>query len=372
MNRVVAIAVSAGALLLAGQVRATDDTPPKERLQAALDAVVAGGEIPGAILRVSHPEIGTFEVAAGVADVQTGARLSADARFRAGSIMKPLVATVILQLVEEGRLALDDVMTGLLPQDVTSRFSGSARITLRMLLNHTSGIPDWLSGAVAEGIAANPARIWEVTEFLDLAAAQPASFPPGEGWSYSNTNYNLLGLVIERSTGETWREAVRRRVIEPAGLRSTTLPAPGDVTIAGDFMHGYGLLAGKVVDQTFVDPSMAGAAGGGALVTTVSDLAAFLSALRSGALFKTPGKFEELAAFVDAAGEGGLVGYGLGFQKYRLPGGVEMVGHLGGTAGYRSGVFHFPDLDLSIAFAISVLGDPLPVIDAAVKVMARP
>ena len=152
-----------------------------------------------------------------------------DARFRAGSIIKPFVATVVLQLVEEGVLSLDDTMTKLLPDDVTSRFANSDRITLEMLLNHTSGIPEWLSEPVIERIVANPGKVWEVSEFLDLAAAQPPSFAPGEGWGYSNTDYNLLGLIIERATGQSWRDAVRKRVIERLGLRSTSLPEPGDV-----------------------------------------------------------------------------------------------------------------------------------------------
>ena len=157
-----------------------------------------------------------------------------------------------------------------------------------MLLNHTSGIPEWLSEPVIERIVANPGKVWEVSEFLDLAAAQPPSFAPGEGWGYSNTDYNLLGLIIERATGQSWRDAVRKRVIERLGLRSTSLPEPGDIAIEGAFMHGYGLIGGKVVDLSFVDPSMAGAAGGGALVTTVTDLAAFMAALRAGALFANP------------------------------------------------------------------------------------
>ena len=135
-------------------------------------------------------------------------------------------------------------------------------------------------------------------------------------------------------------------------------------------MHGYGMIGGKVMDLTFIDPSMAGAAGGGALVTTVGDLATFLTALRSGKLFKEPKTFAMMADFVAAEGEGGRVGYGLGLEKYALPGGIEMIGHSGGTAGYRSGAFYFPALDLTMTFALSVEDNPIPVILAALKVMA--
>jgi CubicO group peptidase (beta-lactamase class C family) len=107
---------------------------------------------------------------------------------------------------------------------------------------------------------------------------------------------------------------------------------------------------------------MAGAAGGGALVTTVSDLAKFLMSLRAGTLFNKPDIYKEMATFVDATGDGGRVGYGLGLEKYLFAGDVAMIGHLGSTAGYRAGTFYFPGLDLTMAFVISSQGDPTPVI----------
>jgi D-alanyl-D-alanine carboxypeptidase len=356
----------------AGHAAAQPGDALEGQLRAALEAVVASEEtiFPGAILQVSTPTKGTYSVAAGVADIATKAPLTAEARFRAGSIAKPFVAAVVLQFVEEGKLKLDDTMPELLPADVSARFKNADRITLRMLLDHTSGIPEWLSDAVIGQIAADPVKVWNVHEFLDLASAQPPAFAPGAGWAYSNTDYNLLGLVIERATGLPWREAVTRRVIEPLGLASTMLPEPGDVAMPGAFMHGYGMIGGTVMDLTFIDPSMAGAAGGGALVTTVSDLATFLTAVRTGELFKDPRTFAMMSDFVPAEGEGGRTGYGLGLERYELPGGIEMIGHSGGTAGYRSGMFFFPALDVTMTFAMSVQDNPLPVILAGLRVMA--
>ena len=209
MNRAVAIASIVGALvLLGGQALAQATNSLEGRLKAALEAVVASDEtvFPGAILQVSQPDQGAYAVASGVADIATNLPLSPDARFRAGSILKPFVAVVVLQLVEEDKLSLDDAMTELLPEEVTGRFKDTDKITLRMLLDHTSGIPEWLSDEMIGRIAADPAKIWDVREFLDAAAAQPPAFAPGEGWGYSNTDYNLLGLVIERATGQSWRE----------------------------------------------------------------------------------------------------------------------------------------------------------------------
>lgn len=373
MNRIGTIVVAVAALMtLGGGGLVAAEDPLGTQLQAELEAAVASDEtvFPGAVLFASRPGKGSHAVAAGVADIATNAPLAPDASFRAGSIAKPFVAVVVLQLVEEGKLSLDDTMTELLPEEISRKFKDADRITLRMLLDHTSGIPEWLSDAVIGQIAADPGKVWTAWDFLDISAAKPPAFAPGEGWGYSNTDYNLLGLIIEQVAGDSWRKAVTARVIEPLGLASTALPEPGDTGMPGAFMHGYGLLGGKVIDLTFIDPSMAGAAGGGALVTTAHDLATFLTALRTGELFKDPGTFAMMTDFVPTEGEGGRVGYGLGLERYVLPGGLELIGHSGGTAGYRSGAFYFPALDLTMTFAMSVQDDPMPVILAALKVMA--
>ena len=108
-----------------------------------------------------------------------------------------------------------------------------------MLLGHRAGIPDWDSPAIDEQVARDPAKVWKVAEFLDLAAAKPPLFAPGTSFSYSNTDYTLLGLIIERITGRSWRHEVTRRVIRPLRLARTALPAPGQRSIKGPLAHGY-------------------------------------------------------------------------------------------------------------------------------------
>lgn len=326
-------------------------------LQKALEVAVESpeSEFPGALMYVSSPELGTWAGAAGLADIVAGSSTQPDDRFRAGSILKPFVAVVILQLVEEGLLALDDPITTVLPESVTDKFADSDQITVRMLLNHTSGIADWLTEAANADIFANPAKVWDAEEFLDLAAAQEPYAAPGEGHAYSNTNYNLLGLVIEKSTGRSWREEVRRRIVQPLGLEDTYLPEPGDHSITGSHVRGYQPFEGQMVDLTEIDPSMAGAAGGGALVTTASDLAQFLNAVLAGEFFQKSESLDEMLAFVDAPDEAGVpYWYGLGMEKYVLPGSVEMLGHLGCTAGYCSAVYYFPIQDITVAAMINV------------------
>ncbi len=326
-----------------------------DKLQAALQDAVKNPDtnFPGALLYISSPDIGTWAGAAGLSNIKMDTAMRPDDKFRAGSIMKPFISVVILQLVEEGRLSLDDPMTAVLPESVTSRFSESDKITVRMLLNHTSGIPEWLTGAMLGKIAANPQKIWEVDEYFEVAAAQEPYFPSGEGWRYSNTDYNLLGLVIDKATERSWREEVRERIILPLKLDNTRLPEPGDLSISDNHAHGYLDIGGKLMDFTKIDSSMAGAAGGHALITTTMDLARFLNAVLEGELFQKTGTLDEMLAFVDVPEavemSGNAAGYGLGIMRLLLPGDVEMIGHAGGTGGFASFIYFLPDQNLTVS-----------------------
>jgi len=342
------------------------------QLQRALREALRdpGTTAPGAILHVRSPRLGRFTGVAGLGRVAPDVPIRRADRFRAGSIAKTFVSVVVLQLAERGRLSLDARLPEVLPAGVVGRFPTAADITVRMLLNHRSGIPEWLSPAVAEQVARHPAKVWKVSEFLDLAAAQPPVFAPGTGFFYSDTNYNLLGLIIGRITGRSWRHEVTRRVIRPLRLTRTELPGPGHRSIEGPHAHGYAELDGKTIDLTRVDPSFAGAAGACALVTTVQDLARFLDVLFRGRLFRHRATLRSMLDLAPAQGEGGLVGYGLGIEQYALPGGVELVGHLGGTAGYRSFVGRVRPLGVTMTFALNAQDDPTPLVLPAVQALA--
>ena len=342
------------------------------QLQRALrDGLRDPGMIaPGAILHVRSPRFGRWTGVAGLGRVAPDVPMRRADRFRAGSIVKPFVSVVVLQLAERGRLSLDTRLPEVLPAEVVGRFPTAADITVRMLLGHRSGLPEWDLPAIDEQVGRDPAKVWRVSEFLDLAAAQPPVFAPGMGFFYSNTNYNLLGLIIERITGRSWRREVTRRVIRPLRLTGTDLPAPGDRSIKGSHMHGYGEFEGKTIDLTRVDPSFAGAAGAGALVTTVQDLARFLDALFRGRLFRRRATLRSMLDLAPAQGEGGLVGYGLGIEQYALPGGVKLVCHLGGTAGYRSFVGRVRPLGVTMTFALNAQDDPTPLLIPAVQALA--
>jgi D-alanyl-D-alanine carboxypeptidase len=335
------------ALGLGGVAACEDDAtlPPNDPVQAGLQQVLdqavakPGVLLPGAITHYRDAAHAPWSGSAGLADMTAPTPMRPQDRVRAGSILKTFLATVVLQHVEEGALSLDQTLTALLPTSVTDRVANADRITLRMLLNHTSGIPEWETEDVDLLVLQNPARIWTDDEAIDLAAREPAWFPPGTAWRYSNTNYTLVGMVLDRVGGSSWRQQIRSRIVARLGLTSTQLPEPGDLAITAPFARGYHDVGGTPVDTTRVDPSMAGAAGGHGLISSAQDLARFLDALLAGKLFARPETLAAMTTMVDAPGpEGFPHRYGLGLESYELDG-TTVIGHSGSAAGYASMMF---------------------------------
>ena len=233
-----------------------------------------------------------------------------------------------------------------------------------------AGLPTGIPPDVEVKAALHPAKVWTTSEFLALAAAQPPLFAPGTSYHYSNTDYILLGLIIEQVTGRSWRHEVTRRVISPLGLRGTSLPAPRHRSLPSPFAHGYGGFGGRRFDLTHVDPSFAGASGASALVSNVQDLTRFLDALLAGRLFRHRSTLQQMLSFSPAPDVGDQVGYGLGIEQRRFPGGVAAIGHLGGAPGYRSYVARLRPPNATMAFDLTWNDDPSPLIFPAVKALA--
>jgi D-alanyl-D-alanine carboxypeptidase len=365
---VLLIAVLVSTMVACGEKKF--DEQLASQLQASLEDAVQSQETvwPGALLRVSSPDIGTWSGAAGLADVEAATPMQPDNQFRGGSLTKPFISVVVLQLVEEGQFSLDDPMTSVLPESVTTKFANSDEITVRMLLSHTGGMPEFLDLAMPH-IVADLQRVWQDDEWLDFAAAQEPWFAPGEAQAYSNTDYILLGLVIEQATGQTWRQEVRERILEPLKLENTLLPEPGDISSPPNQAHGYVDLGAGLVDVTEagVDPSMASASGGQALITTAEDLDRFLKALLAGELFQNGETLEEMQTFVPWPESVPLStwvkGYGLGLMKVEYSGGIEAIGHSGTSADFNSFVFHLPDQGITISGAVNFPADGEAVFD---------
>lgn len=312
------------------------------RTRAVMEELVRVERVPGVLGRA---EVGTgvWRGTAGVADRASGRpRLPGD-RFRIGSITKTFVATVMLQLEAEGLLDLDDPVAEHLPGVVRGHGHDGRRITLRMLLNHTSGIHDFTATPafrrryVGPGFLRHRDDSHTARGLVRLAMRHEPAFRPGTGWAYSNTNYVLAGMVVEAVTGQPYGRVIEKRLLRPLGLRRTTLPATSP-RIAGPHGRAYSTLfrgapgAADVYDVTELDPSLAGASG--AMISTAADLIDFYRALLDGTLLPE----RQLAAMTETVGTGERAGdrYGLGIRALTLSCGTTVWGHGGGIHGSLS------------------------------------
>jgi D-alanyl-D-alanine carboxypeptidase len=282
--------------------------------EALLDEVVRTGS-PGALGLVITPD-GSWRGASGLADAERGTPMRPDARFRVGSVTKTFVAVVVLQLVAEGRLSLDAHVLG--------------KVRVRDLLAHTSGIHDLTALPDVMG------RHWEPQELVEAALREPRLFrTPGARFAYSSTNYVLLGLLVERTTGRTLEEEIAARVLRPLGLRHTGFRlAPGDV-------HGYmppvrdGFVMARPGRDTWADDSSWAWASGN-LVSTAADLARFYAALLRGELL--PRRLL-VAMATPAVERPNRLRYGLGIAIVRTECGLA-YGHTGNVLGYVTAVWN--------------------------------
>jgi D-alanyl-D-alanine carboxypeptidase len=298
-----------------------------------LNAVLQTG-VPGAVALAASPGF-VWEGAAGLADVETEAPLTLDHRFPIASVTKLFVATVVLQLVGEGALTLDGT-AGRIAEGVT----------VRQLLNHTSGLPNYADlDSLLEPYRADRTHRSELTprDALALAKSRPPLFPPGAGWSYSGSNYIMLGLIVEETTGATLGEELRRRIAEPFGLDATDLPVgvPPPTGLARGYLPSDNPLLPDpgpgLVDVTDIDLF---SWGGGGMVSTARDVARFLQALLGGELLPPRLRMEMLSTVTSDWEESD--GYGLGIEEMTSLMGKEESpcgsawGHIGFSIGHTT------------------------------------
>lgn len=217
--------------------------------------------------------------------------------------------------------------------------------------------------------------MWKVSELLDLAAAQPPAFAPGTSFSYSNTDYTLVALIIERITGHSWRHEVTRRVIRPLRLTHTELPAPGHHSIKGPHAHSYFVIDGQGDRCDRHGPSVRRCRGGRGASHHGAGPRALPGRTVGGPAVRRRATLKQMLTIEPAQGEGGLVGYWLGIERRALPRGAELIGHLGGAA-HRSYVGRLHPTGATIAFMLNMEDDPtpllLPVVQALVATKSRP
>lgn len=328
-------ALALGALgALAGVTPAHADAPSAaSALQAGFAKGIADG-YPAAIGLVRSGD-STQYVVDGVGDVAAKTPADPKAQFRIGSNTKAFTATVLLQLEAEGRLSLDDTVAQWLPGAVNANGYDGTKITIRELLHHTSGLPDYdTNPTFLNSYASNtePNRAWPPQTLVDLALAQHApTSAPGAAFAYSNTNFILAGMVIKAVTGNDPAVEIQNRIIGPLGLHDTTFPT-SDPTLHGDYLHGYEYqwLGLELTDVTVSNVQAMGSAG--AMVSTLDDLATFDRALIGGALLP-PAQEAELKTTVPIDAK---TRYGLGIGQYQTPCGQWVWTHTGIVLGYIS------------------------------------
>jgi D-alanyl-D-alanine carboxypeptidase len=343
-RRIVPVAAMGGLAVLGSLVTPGPDSvadaitsrvrPPADPVQQRLDGLVRDDGFPAALAAVRDRSGRVRNYTAGVSDLTTRAKVPVDGQVRIGSNTKTFTSVVVLQLVGEGKVGLDQPIETYLPKLIRGNGIDGRHITVRQLLQHTSGLPNY-TNFLANGFLPFQHTYFEPRELLDMALAQKADFEPGTKWEYSNTNYVVLGLLIEKITSRPLVEEITQRVIDRAGLRHTYFPNVGDQTIHERHPHGYtrDKPDQPLTDVTELDPSWGWAAG--QMVATPSDVDRFLSALLGGRLLK-PAQLNEMRKTVDAPGLWPGARYGLGLISTPLSCGGLAWGHGGDIDGYHS------------------------------------
>ena len=337
------VTAAGGCALLAGALLATSREGDEAGLEPLLERVTEAGA-PGVLLLVRDGSEIRLDVR-GVADRTQGRPVWPGDRFRVGSVTKTFVATIVLQLVGEGRVRLGDTVEEWLPGLVP----GGRRITVRHLLSHTSGLFDYVEDSkVFSPYAQEPGYAWDPRRLVAIGVAHPPAFPPGERFAYSSTNYLVLGLIVEAATATSLERQLRERIFEPLGLDRTTF-APRFVS--GAYVHGHrspshqGVITGPPVDTSRRAATWTWAAG--AIVSSADDLRRFFATLLGGQLLP-PRLLGEMETLVPA----GRQRYGLGLAVFPTPCG-DAWGHTGNVDGTVTVAWNRKDASRQVVLVVN-------------------
>jgi len=340
------------------------------RLSKALATAKKELGLPGVEATVLFRDGSSWTGARGMADAAAGLKVQSGTPFAIGSVTKTFTAALILRDVEAGRIRLDDRLARYLP-DVPN----AGKVTIRQLLNHMSGIPDYFKNVKFDAVLnKSKKRVWTAEEVLEGYVRPALVFPPGSRWAYSNSNYLLLGMVAEKVGGAPWAERVREELLDPLGLASTYIQGAEAPTVAPALAYriiaGYrGPTPSARTDGSDIVPftSVVTAAGAaGAIASTTQDMARWARALYGGDVLD-PATRKQMLTFVKAYGYGWTTAYGLGVSRVVFQGRVS-YGHTGALTGTRASIRYFPKDGVAIAVAFN--REPL-VGDDVVRYLAR-
>nr|WP_201468930.1 serine hydrolase domain-containing protein [Microbacterium hydrocarbonoxydans] len=352
-------AITAGALFRAAdRPAATAEAATPGALETRILSLVDAG-YPAVLASVTSPGGDVENAVAGAGNIETGEEPAIDAEVRIASNTKMFVATVVLQLVDEGLVDLDAPIDTYLPGMITGEGIDGADITVHQLLQQTTGLPEYADRIAADAFGAQKQYI-SPRDMLDVALSRPAGFAPGERWEYSNTNYLVLGLLIEAVTDRAIAEQIDERIVRPLGLEHTYFPAPGERELRGEHPIGYHAdVPGELREFSDMDTSFAWSAG--AMVSTPAELNTFMRALLNGELLSG----EALATMQTTVPAGDELWpeaeYGLGLQRYPLSCGGVAWGHGGDIPGTQTRNAVAPD---GTAVTVAVTALPWAVVSA--------
>lgn len=358
--RIVAIA-SLLALVFSSPVARGFADPEMDRLresvQKKLNEFYSAGEFPGATIGFVLADGRSASVSVGFSDVENKVPLRPADKLQAGSIGKTYAAAAILQAVQDGKINLDDKIEKWLGREAWfNRLPNSKGITLRMLMNHSSGIPEHvLDKQFIEALKKNPDRVWKPEEMLEYIFDKPPLFAANKGWSYADTNYIVAGMIFERATKKILYDEVTQRILRPLELKYTV---PSDRRIIPGLVNGYSSLDGPfgfggkvIVDGKFVINPQFEWTGGG-FASTPEDLARWAKAMYEGKAFNKQ-MLDQMLNGVDTSGGRGAGGkYGLACQMRPSEWG-ETWGHSGYFPGYISNMEYFPQSKIAIAIQVN-------------------
>ena len=310
----------------------------KRDLKASIQELVDAG-YPGALAAKTDKDGNAVGATAGKGNLATGEAPPLDGEVRIGSNTKTFVAVVIMKMVEEGKVKLDEPIETYLPGLIKGQGVDGKKITVRQLLQHTSGLPEYIDESAVDYFGTRNDYV-SPRDLLDTALANPAQFAPGAKFAYTNTNYIVLGLLAERVAKRPIAEQIETKIVKPLGLKHTYMPGPGEKMLRGKHPRGYHTRdnkPGKLEDITDLNPSMAWTAG--AMVSTPSELNKFAQSIHDGTLLQQK-SIAEMKKGVSAPEIGGE--YGLGIYSKKLSCGVAW-GHTGGIPGYATSVLVGPN-----------------------------
>lgn len=308
-----------------------------DQMKAATDSIIENSEVPGIVALVVDKKRGiNWLYTAGVSNKETNAPMDGDHTFRIASNSKTFTVTVLLQLVGEGKVSLNDNVTKYFPE-----YTAAADITLTMLANMTSGLFDYFDDERWSTAFINtPSRVWTAAEMVEMSLSHPLVFIPGTEYRYTNTNTLLLGMIIEKVTGNPLETEIKNRIVTPLNLKNTGFLTSG-VDLPGNHGRGYDFgelgISGDVTES--YDISNAGAAGG--VYTTPRELQVYIESIVEGGLL--PDSLQNRRLNDDFIEFGPVQSYGLGLTKFG-----SFYGHNGVIWGYTSSMYHSRDKQCTV------------------------